>query len=163
MAATVGPDPHIFVLGAWENPGDPRWRVPRADVDRVVDLAFSRFDVVEMAADPWGWRSEIETWAARYGERRVIEWPTNVTSRMGPATDRLYQAVVGHDLTHDGHERLAVHMANAVAKRTSAGDVIVKDAKYSRRKIDLAVAAIVAFDRAQHHTTNRRRARAAAF
>uniref|UniRef100_UPI0007734219 terminase large subunit domain-containing protein n=1 Tax=Dietzia cinnamea TaxID=321318 RepID=UPI0007734219 len=24
-------DPHLFVVGLWENPGDPRWRVPRGD------------------------------------------------------------------------------------------------------------------------------------
>ncbi len=73
-------DPHLFVVKVWENPGDERWRVPRAKVDQAVDLAFDRWDVVELACDPWGWRSEIESWAARHGERRVIEFPTNVVA-----------------------------------------------------------------------------------
>ena len=58
VGCTVGPDPHLFVAGLWENPGDPRWRVPRGDVDNAVALAFNRWDVAELAADPWGWRSE---------------------------------------------------------------------------------------------------------
>ncbi len=59
--------PHMFVVGVWENPGGARWRVPRAEVDAAVEGAFNRFDVAELAADPWGWRSEIESWAARHG------------------------------------------------------------------------------------------------
>ncbi|MFB9619518.1 terminase large subunit domain-containing protein [Brooklawnia cerclae] len=155
-------DGHVFVVGAWENPGDARWRVPRGDVSEAVDVAFGRWDVVELACDPWGWRSEIESWAKRYGERRVIEWPTNVVGRMAPATDRFYQSVADQSITHDADARLAAHIAHAVAKRTPQGDVITKDRAHSPRKIDLAVAAIVAFDRAAFHNQRRRR-RAASF
>lgn len=56
-------DGHLFVVGLWENPGDPRWRVPREDVTAAVNEAFTKYDVVELACDPWGWRSEIEDWA----------------------------------------------------------------------------------------------------
>ncbi len=152
IGVTVEDVPHVFRLGLWENPGDPRWRVPRADVDQAVDAAFDRFEVVELAADPWGWRSEIEGWAARHGDTRVIEFPTNVIARMAPATDRTYAYVAERRLTHDGDPDLARHMRNAVAKTTAHGDVIHKDRKSSPRKIDGAVAAIVALDRAVHHT-----------
>jgi phage terminase large subunit-like protein len=151
---------HVFVVDVWANPGDLRWRVPRGDVDAAVDLAFERYEVVELACDPWGWRSEIEQWADRHGERVVVEWPTNVVSRMAPATDRVYQAAATGRLTHDGDVRLAAHVANATAKTTAHGDVIVKDRRGSTRKIDAAVAAIVAFDRAAWHAnrpTKRRR------
>lgn len=157
VGCTVGPDPHVFVVDVWENPGDERWRVPRADVDRAVDLAFHRWQVVELACDPWGWRSEIEAWAARHGERRVIEWPTNVAQRMAPATDRLYQAVTEQTITHDGDARLAAHVGHTVAKTTALGDLVTKDRRGSPRKIDACVAAIVAVDRAAHHTTSARR------
>lgn len=163
IACTVGPDPHLTVVGLWENPGDPRWRVPRSEVDRAVDLAFDRFDVVELACDPWGWRSEIESWAERHGEKRVIEFNTAHVGRMAPATDRLFQAVVDQAVTHDGDHRLAAHVAHAVAKSTTAGDVIHKDKRNSPRKIDAAVAAIVAFDRAAWHANNQPRRRVAAF
>ncbi|WP_231895168.1 terminase large subunit domain-containing protein, partial [Gordonia sp. 852002-10350_SCH5691597] len=88
VGATLGPRPHVFMAGLWQNPGDPRWRVPRGEVDARVRELFDQFDVVELAADPWGWRSELETWAARHGERRVLQWNTAHAQRMAPATDR---------------------------------------------------------------------------
>ena len=155
-------DGHLWVEGVWENPGDPRWRVPREDVDIAVEMAFAHYDVVELAADPWGWRSEIEQWAKRHGERRVVEYNTAYASRMAPATDRLYQAVVTKAVTHDGDSRLAAHIAHCVAKRTPMGDLVSKDKRGSPRKIDAAVAAIVAFDRAawQLNNSNRKKTRA---
>lgn len=147
-------DGHLWVEGLWEDPGDRGWRVPREDVDQAVATAFDRYNVVELACDPWGWRSEIEAWSKRHGERRVAEWNTGAAQRMAPATDRLYQAVVGREVTHDGDTRLAAHIAHCVAKRTPMGDLVAKDKKGSPRKIDAAVAAIVAYDRAAWHTTN---------
>lgn len=153
-------DGHLFVEGLWENPGDPRWRVPREDVSHAVDVAFDRYDVAELACDPWGWRTEIEAWAKRHGERRVVEWNTAHAARMAPATDRLYQAVVSRAVTHDGDPRLAAHIAHCIAKRTPAGDLVSKDKRGSPRKIDAAVAAIVAYDRAAwHQQRNRNRVR----
>ena len=162
VGCTLGPTPHVFLAGLWENPGDAQWRVPRSDVDTAIANAFDRYDVVELAADPWGWRSELEAWAKRHGERRVIEWNTALAARMAPATDRFYAAVVDQNLTHDGDPRLAAHLAHAIAKRTPMGDLISKDKRNSPRKIDAAVAAVVALDRAAHHTTKTRR-RAASF
>jgi phage terminase large subunit-like protein len=153
-------DGHLWIEGIWENPGDPRWRVPREDVTRAVDVAFTKYDVAELACDPWGWRSEIEDWAKRHGERRVLEWNTAHGQRMAPATDRLYQAVSTRTVTHDGDLRLANHVAHCIAKPTPMGDLVSKDKRGSPRKIDAAVAAIVAFDRAAwHQTRNRKRTR----
>lgn len=156
-------DGHLWVEGLWENPGDPRWRVPREDVDNAVDVAFARYDVAELACDPWGWRSEIEGWAKRHGERRVVEWNTAHGQRMAPATDRLYQAVSTKAVTHDGDTRLAAHVAHCVAKRTPMGDLVSKDKRGSPRKIDAAVAAIVAYDRAAWHVSQKTRKRARSF
>lgn len=153
-------DGHLWVEGLWENPGDPRWRVPRAEVDIAVQMAFQRYDVAELACDPWGWRSEIETWSQRHGERRVVEWNTAHAARMAPATDRLYQGVVTQQVTHDGDPRMAAHVAHCVAKSTPMGDLVSKDKRGSPRKIDAAVAAIVAYDRsAFHQQRNRKRTR----
>ena len=156
-------DGHLFVEGLWEQEGDPRWRVPRGDVDTAVDLAFSKYEVIELAADPWGWRSEIEGWADRHGERRVVMWNTAHAQRMAPATDRLFQAVVDQLVTHDGDPRLTAHFAHTVAKATALGDLVSKDKRNSPRKIDAAVASIVAFDRAAFHTNNTKRRRVVAF
>lgn len=141
-------DGHLWIEGIWENPGDPRWRVPRAEVAAAVDLAFARYDVARLACDPWGWRSELEAWQGKHGETRVIEWNTAHAGLMAPATDRLYQAVMTKRVSHDGDERLARHMSHCVAKPTPQGDLVSKDKKGSPRKIDAAVAAIAAFDSA---------------
>jgi len=148
-------DGFVFVVDVWANDGDPRWRVPRHEVDATVDAMFDQYDVIELAADPWGWRTEIETWAKRHGERRVLEWNTAAAQRMAPATDRMFAAVTAGTLTHDGDERLSAHVAHCVAKSTALGDLVSKDKRNSPRKIDAAVAAIVAFDRAAWHANRR--------
>lgn len=163
IGCTVGDNPHLFVEGLWENPGDPRWRVPRADVSNAVDVAFQKYDVLELAADPWGWNSEIEAWAARHGEKRVLMWNTAAANRMAPATDRLYTATQEQTVTHDGNRDLAAHVAHCVAKRTPMGDLVSKDKKGSPRKIDAAVGAIIAFDRASFHTNKPTKRRAVSF
>lgn len=156
-------DPHLFVIGLWENPGDQRWRVPRSEVDATVAQAFADYDVVELAADPWGWRSELEGWAKIHGEKRVLEWNTAHAGRMAPATDRFYQAVQTQTVSHDGDENLAKHIAHCVAKSTALGDLVSKDRRNSPRKIDAAVASIVALDRAAWHSTKTKRRRVASF
>ena len=145
-------DGFIWVEGLWENPGDPRWRVPRDEVSAAVAKCFRKYLVQDLAADPWGWRSEIETWQKRH--KKVIEWNTAFAGRMAPATDRLYQAVMAKNVTHDGDERLSAHVAHCIAKPTPQGDLVSKDKRGSPRKIDAAVAAIVAYDRASFYQQN---------
>lgn len=145
-------DGHVQPIKIWANPKQPGWRVPRADVTAAVDDSFARYNVVELAADPWGWRSEIEDWAKRHGARKVVEYNTGYRNRMGPATDRLYAAVVDAQMTHDGNPMLSLHVSQTVATQTAVGAIVHKDKRNSPRKIDAAVAAIVAFDRAAWHT-----------
>lgn len=163
VGCTVAEEPYVFLVGIWENPtpNKPGWRVPREQVDAAVAEAFGRYNVVELACDPWGWQSEVQGWARRHGERRVLEWNTAHAARMAPATDRLYQAVMDGKVRHDGDERMALHFDHVVARATHAGDLVSKDKKNSPRKIDAAVAAIVAVDRAAHHL--HRPARAGSF
>ena len=163
VGCTVGLRPHMFVVKVWSDPGDRGWRVPRLEVDQTVDAAFDRWDVLELAADPWGWRSEIEAWAKRHGDKKVLEWNTAHASRMAPATDRFYQATVTGTLTHDGDSVLAAHVAHCVAKSTPMGDLVSKDKRGSPRKIDAAVAGIVALDRAAWHSTQTTKRRGVSF
>lgn len=155
-------DGYVFVVDAWERPDDagPRWKVPRSDVKLSMDEAMKRWDVLELAPDPPGWADEIESWEATYGEV-VVEFSTNQAARMAPACTRFYSAVAGGDeddavmpLTHDNDPRLARHLRNAVTKRKPGGDVITKESLDSPRKIDIAIGAVVAFDRACWHALN---------
>ena len=154
IGCTMDDPPHVFTVAVWQAPADdPRWRVPRAEVAAMVDAAFDRWDVLELAADPWGWRTELEEWSARHASK-IVEWNTAHAGRMAPATDRMYAAISEGRITHDGNEILAEHMGNAVAKPTPMGDLVSKDKRGSTRKIDACVAAIVAHDRAAWHKAN---------
>jgi phage terminase large subunit-like protein len=67
---------------------------------------------------------------------------------MTPATARFYEAVVNRTMRHDGDPDLAAHVAHAVARTDSRGTKITKESKHSTRRIDLAVAAVMAHARA---------------
>jgi phage terminase large subunit-like protein len=67
---------------------------------------------------------------------------------MVPSCSKLYTAVTEGNLTHDNNPTLARHLSNAVIKTDRIGPRIVKEHRGSPRKIDAAVAAVIAFDRA---------------
>lgn len=138
-------DPHLFVLGLWE-PDPSLGHVDMAAVEKGVRDAFANYNVRELAFDP----ARFQDFYARLeSERRpVVEWPTNSLARMVPACQEFYTAVLDKRLSHDGDGRLAGHISNAVVKEDHRGPRIVKESKTSPRKIDLAVAAVVAYERA---------------
>lgn len=51
-------------------------------------------------------------------------------------------------LSHSGDKGLTTHLSNCVVKQSAAGVMVAKEHPHSPRKIDLAVAAILAHDRA---------------
>lgn len=155
VGCTVSTDkPYLFVVDMWESAGKPPgWRVPREEVDAAVDEAFKRYNVVELAADPWAWQDNIQRWAKQHGERRVVEYNSAHAARMAPATDAMYERIMEGRLEHDGDERLVAHFQNAIARTTHLGALIAKDRKARQRKIDSAVASIVALDRATWHAS----------
>ena len=141
--------PHVFLVDAWERPVKAReaWVVPRDEVRKTVEHWMETYNVVELACDPPGWNDTVDAWHDRWGSPPVIAFHTNQPSKMAPASSRFYSAVVNGDLTHDGSKVLARHIGNAVVKETPNGAVIVKDGRKSPRKIDAAVAAVVAYER----------------
>jgi len=155
VAATVEEKPHLFVLGLWEHPGGGQaWKVDHDEVEAAVHRAFTRFDVAEMSADPPYWSQQLARWVELYGEDRVLAFNTFVRKRMAAACSSFYQAATSDGLTHDGHPGLARHVDNAVLKETAQGAYIVKEDKASPRKIDAAIAAVIAYNRAAWHHLN---------
>ncbi|MGB2953530.1 MAG: hypothetical protein WBB74_09100 [Gaiellaceae bacterium] len=57
-------------------------------------------------------------------------------------------------ISHDGSPLLARHVGYCVTKTTPYGTTITKAHPDSPRKIDAAVAAVVAYERASWHTAN---------
>jgi phage terminase large subunit-like protein len=152
--------PHIFLIDLWEKPdNEDEWRVPRVDVNRVIDQTFRKYNVRELACDPFGWRAEVQSWARKYGRQRVIEFPTNVRGRMGPATDLTTEGVLEGKFTHDGSPDLMRHVLNATVTHSKYGDLIHKERSKSPHKIDAAVCAVGAYARATFHANQAKQSR----
>jgi hypothetical protein len=147
-------DGHLFELGVWEQPtGHDDWQVPTSEVDALVRHAFDRYTVVGFFADPAKWEGWVADWEARYHDRlRVkasrehpIEWWFGQLGRVVRALDHFHSAVVDRELTHDGAYALTRHILNARRRPGRSGITIAKEHPDSSRKIDAAVAAVLAW------------------
>lgn len=140
---------HLFRYAVWERPPNagPGWQVPHTEVDDEVQDAFAFYDVQMMQMDPPRWETELERWS-EYWPGRVVAFDTAVYERMAPAVGRFTDGVLGENptITHDGDPVLTRHIANARVKETRWGVVIQKENKDSPRRIDAAVAAVLAHD-----------------
>jgi phage terminase large subunit-like protein len=148
VVCEVGGSFHLDVAGLWQNPnsGDESYRVPVFEVEDAIRAACRRWNVAEVCADPFRWQRSLQV----LQDERIptTEYPQS-PSRMTPSTTSLYEAVTNRTVTHSGDPRLARHVANCVLKADSRGTRLVKEHKHSRRHIDLAVAAVMAHDRAR--------------
>jgi phage terminase large subunit-like protein len=146
VVATVEDRPHVALYQLWEAPEGARdWRVPVVHVEDAIRAACLRWRVVEVAADPYRWQRSLEVLD---GDGIPVSEFFQNAARMGPATARAYQLIVDGELTHDGDPRLARHVANAILKQDSRGARLAKEHKDSKRRIDAAVAAVMAVHRA---------------
>jgi phage terminase large subunit-like protein len=146
LAATVDQRPHVELVELWEAPeGSRDWRVPVVAVEDAIRAACARWRVVEVAADPYRWQRSLEVLD---GDGVPVHEFFQTAARMGPATARFYQLVVDGELTHDGGSALARHVANAILREDSRGARLSKEAKDSPRRIDGAVATVMAVHRA---------------
>lgn len=150
-------DGHMFTLGVWEQPDNNRdWWVPTAEVDATVREAFRRFKVTAFYADPAAdWRSFVAGWERDFNDKLTvkvtrdhpIEWwmgGQNLTKTVR-ATDQMYSAIQHKELSHDGGASMTRHVLNARRRSTRVGIQIAKEFPESPRKIDLAVAGILAW------------------
>jgi phage terminase large subunit-like protein len=147
VAVEVGETPHVAVVECWERKltDDPSWRVPIIEVEDAIRDACRRWQVREIVCDPFRWARTYQTLEAE--GLPIVEFPQS-PQRMVPATQRFYEAVLNKALTHSGDPRLARHVSNCVLRVDSRGSRLSKDSKTSPRKIDLAVAAVMALHRA---------------
>ena len=148
IGVTMEEEPHVFLVKAWEKQPTDRddWRVDNLDVENTIIEACGRYNVREIACDPFRWQRTMQV--LQEAGLPVVEWPSTSAARMIPACAKFYDAVVSQKLTHDGSPLLARHISNAVIKTDRLGPRIVKEHRASPRKIDAAVAGIIAFDRA---------------
>lgn len=150
-------DGHLFELGVWEQPAGPAgddWQVPTTEVDAAVHGAFDRYNVVGFFADPALWESYVAGWEAKYHQRLKVKataqhpvewWMTGGRSGMVVrALEQFHAAVVDGELTHDGAYTLTRHVLNA-RRLPMKPDHVGKEHPDSARKIDAAIAAVLAY------------------
>lgn len=148
VGCTIEETPRVFLIKAWEKQVTDRddWRVPISEVQHEVMSLRSRFNLVELTCDPFRWAREMEDWAA--AGLPVVEYNSSSPSRMVPATAKFFDAIGAVGVAHDHHPTLARHVDNCAIKIDRLGPRIVKEHRGSPRKIDAAVCAVMAFDRA---------------
>jgi phage terminase large subunit-like protein len=141
-------DGKLFLLGLWEDDGRPGWEVDAIAVDARVHEAFKRYRVEWMFADPYYWQTTVNQWAMEYGDKIVFEFPTNRDRAMAEAIERFHTDAhgVGDALKHDGNRDLARHISNCRTRETRTGYVLQKESSRSKKKIDAAIAAILAHE-----------------
>jgi hypothetical protein len=108
-----------------------------------------------MYADPAKWESYIAAWEATYSHKLKVKstrdhpiewWMTGgrATSTIR-ALEQFHSAVVDGELTHDGSYALTRHVLNARRRIAKNGLQIAKEHPSSPRKIDAAIAAVLAW------------------
>lgn len=150
-------DRHMWPIHIWEQPDNVKdWWPNTTEIDATVRETFERFRVVGFYADPAAdWRSYVAGWEARYGTRLAvkstrdhpIEWwmGGQNAAKTVRATAALHSAVVHREFSHDGSSRLTAHMLHARRRVHRTGIMIAKDFPDSPRKIDAAVAGVLAW------------------
>lgn len=166
MACRIS-DGHLFTLGVWQRPEHvAEWSVPRTQVSDLIDHTFALYDVRAFFADPGTgedelgeryWDANIDKWSNEYGDkldiwsvmtgpkRHAVMWDMRSEERrrlFTEAAERTYTDILSHQLTHDGHPVLRIHVTNARRAPNKYGVSITKEHRESARKIDLAVCAI---------------------
>ncbi|MFF4557175.1 hypothetical protein [Streptomyces sp. NPDC001422] len=142
-------DGKLFVLHLQENPRNPNqpdWEVDVLAVEAAVKNAFETYKVEWFYGDPPYWQEAIGRWALEWGDDYVFEYWTNKPTRMVQAVERFRTATQVQDLKHDGDDDLTRHVLHAVTREVPQGILITKDSPRSKRKIDLAVCAVLAFE-----------------
>jgi hypothetical protein len=131
------------------NPADHSGQVPRLEVAAALDELFGYFRVVRVYLDPPYWSSEIDEWAAQYGDKRIVRWETYRPTQAHAAAQRLLTDVNKADsgFTHDGCPITKVHVRNA-RKAARAGGKYVLAKPGPDQKIDMAMVSVICHEAA---------------
>jgi len=139
-----------FRVASWEKDfalDDDSWIVDKNEVSQTVMAYFrNNPNCREIVCDPSYWQDEMFQWSD--AGMQVVEYP-NTISRTVPATAKLFEGIMNGKIKHNGDASLGRHLENCILKVDSyRGARITKDYRNPRMKIDLAIALLMAYDRA---------------
>lgn len=140
------------------NPAQHGGRIPRLEVHDAWAVLAERYKFGRVYCDPgfndpWdptSWITEIETWAAKYGEETFIAWQMGGNTR----TKAVHSSLVRFEadlrtgqLTHDGCPVTTAHVGHA-RKIAKPGDRFVLGKPSQTQKIDAAVTSVLCHEAA---------------
>ncbi|WP_347958152.1 terminase TerL endonuclease subunit, partial [Gordonia aichiensis] len=115
-------------------------------VEDEIRKACSRWNVVEIVADPFRWTRTLQVLESE--RLPVVEFPHS-PSRLTAATGDLYSAALNGKISHSGDSTLAAHVGAAVIVEDARGIRLAKTSRSRKaRKIDLAACLVMAHSRA---------------
>lgn len=150
----------LFPIAVWEQPvgyhGEDGWEVDASEVNNTVKKAFKEYRVVGFWADPSYFTPWVADWEAKYGphlkvkstQQHPIEYwfgGTGIAKKIVKAIDDFEDAVFNRELRHFDDPTMTQHILNCRRKETSAGRQLGKETPNSPKKIDVAIAAIIAW------------------
>lgn len=159
-------DGYLFPIAVWEQPpnlgknpdGTPKtWEVNHAAVDKKVNETFEKYRVVGFYADPAKWEPYVAEWETKYRRRlkvratlkNPIEWwmVGGEARKVFKALESFYDGIIEKQLCHGSGQQQALtrHVLNARRLTSKSGYGIHKEHPNSAKKIDAAVAAVLAY------------------
>lgn len=142
-------------VGVWDRPllADEDYEHPVDEIDAAVVEVFERFNVQRVYIDPQWIDHLLTRWTERWGDRVIIKWETHRNRPMAAAVANFASALKAGDVSQDGDEHFAEHIANARRRNLKIiGDadgkplwVIEKERSDSPKTMDGAMAAILSW------------------
>lgn len=148
-------DGMLFLIQSWNPEQYPNNEVPRDHVDATVRSCFQAYDVVAFRADVKEFESYVDQWGNDFKDRLSVNAsPNNPVAfdmrgnqkKFAFDCERFLDAVLERELNHDGNPILRAHVLNAKRFPTTYDAIAIRKAtKASKKKIDAAVCAVLAF------------------
>lgn len=140
-------------LRTYWRPQDWGGKIPHSEVNAAVSELAREFDIVRAYCDPMFWETDIDNWAAEYGEKKFLKWPTNRVSAMHASLERFRADVYNPDsgFTHDGDSDVETHMRNAIVRARNV-DKLTGIRQYilgkpaDHQKFDLTMSSVLAHE-----------------
>ena len=117
------------------------------EVGALVEELAGRFTIVEAVFDPWRAGQLAQEWEQR--GIVAVNFPQS-DSRMIPASQRLYDAIIERRLVHPDHPELNAHVHAAIARHSRRGWRL--DRAERSDKIDAVIALCMALERAEYRS-----------
>lgn len=146
---------HLWPMGIWERPDDapPDYEHDREAIDHAMQDAMRRWSVWRAYVDPQHIDALVDRWQGRWTAERIVPWYTARARQIAWAVRNFAEAMGAGQMSHDGDLLLRTHIRQSRRQRLNVRDdkgvamyTLSKDRQHSPRKIDGAMAAVLAWE-----------------